>query len=297
VCSSDLALVILLFTTTVLLAKVKFVDDPPVIPKPMPGSVTGTISPVEKIRTLTAVSRQTGNFFTPTSYDPETGAFTFKDLPGAASYDICITTNDSREIQGIDLSFVDEYLLKLADLRRQQLKLPQLSHNEKPFGQGDVDVILKFVESWEDFMDQHRVLYISGNGARATVLVELMRTREFHGAKNKGDESGDIIWRIELWYFTRSGGGWELIPNVERVLQRTRGKPGEWKKIDVTYYPELTARLDEQGKSPEIKFTIPEKSDSTRGRPPNTKPNLKTKPHIIGVTQGKSESAVLIKSD
>jgi hypothetical protein len=167
-------------------------------------------------------------------------------------------------------------------LRRKELKLPKLSASEKPFTQADVEAIGKFVESWEDFMNQRRVIYVSGNGPRATVLIELMRTRGFYGAKNakkskdKSDESADVVWRVELWYFTRAGGGWELVPNVERVLQRTRCKPTEWKKIDVTYYPELTACVDEQGKSQEIKFTIPGKSDPSRG-------DLKTKPHVIPV--------------
>ncbi|MCK5114229.1 MAG: hypothetical protein KAR11_05650 [Phycisphaerae bacterium] len=266
----------MLLSSAVLLAKVKLVDDPPVAPKPKPGDVKGCITPADNILAITAVSRQTEKKYLPTSYDAKTGEFVFKNLPGADSYDICIATKDSREIQGIDLRFVDEYLLKLAKLRRKQLKLPEPDDSEKPFTKKDVDAIGQFIESWEDFMNQRRVLHIRGKGSRATVLIELMRTRKFHGSKKskqKGDKSDDIVWRIELWYFTRAGGGWELVPNVERVLRRYRGKLAGWKKIDVTYYPTLSAYVDAQGKSKEIKFTIP--APATPGAIKNKNKNKK----------------------
>ena len=262
---------------------VKLVDDPPVVPKPKPGKLTGRITPAGKIGTLKALSRVTGKTYLPASLDKNTGEFVFTDLPGDAVYDVCVTTRDGRQIEGIDLEFVDARLGRLAELRRKQLGLPR---KKKPdFTRRDAEAILKFAADWKDFMDFRRVLYIRGHGDRATVLVELMRTREFYNSREHGAETGDLVWRIELWYMEKRGGGWERIPNVERVLRRLRAKPSEWRKIDVEYYPALTGRIDAGGKSQPVKFRIPEKPDPSRGRAAGTKIDIKTKPHVLGVDE------------
>jgi hypothetical protein len=47
--------------------------------------------------------------------------------------------------------------------------------------------------------------------------VELLRTRPFHDSK-----PGEVIWRVELWYFAKWYGGWARQPNREVVLHRRR---------------------------------------------------------------------------
>ena len=107
------------------------------------------------------------------------------------------------------------------------------------------------------------------------MLVELMRTKEFYSS------AGKIIWRVELWYFEYNHGGWERMANQERVLRRERIDPAQWKKIDLEFYPQLTARVEADGSSKPVEFKIPEKPDPSCGRPANTAPELKTDPHIL----------------
>jgi hypothetical protein len=109
------------------------------------------------------------------------------------------------------------------------------------------------------------------------MLVELMRTREFY------QSAGKVIWRVELWYFEYQHGGWERLPNTERVLHRQRIDPEDWRKIDLEYYPELTVRISPAGSSPQIKFTIPDKPDPSRGRPAGTAPDIPAEPHVLGL--------------
>ena len=126
-------------------------------------------------------------------------------------------------------------------------------------------------------MDTNRLLYLHGDGETATALVELMRTKDFHAG------TGQLIWRVELWYFRKAGGGWERIPNVERVLRRKRCSPDDLKAVSVAYYPELSVYVDRQGKSDPVAFTLPAKEDPSRGRPAGSETKLKTKPHVLGV--------------
>ncbi|MBN1554111.1 MAG: hypothetical protein JXA11_05150 [Phycisphaerae bacterium] len=259
---------------------VKLQDDPP-LPAPKSGALRGCITPPGKIRSLHAVCRATGKRHEPSSFDAKTGQFTFADLPGGAVYDVCITAADGREIEGIDLSFVDERLERLADARRKQLELP--ARQPGRFTNTDVQAILKFIADWRDFMDARRVLYVQGRGDRATVLVELMRLREFHDSKRSQETKPDILWRMELWYFARRGGGWERLPNVERVLRRARTSPDEWKKISVEYTPRLSMAIDDDGRSDPLTYAISDKPDPTKGRPAETSPKLQTQPHVSGI--------------
>ncbi|HDY65984.1 MAG TPA: hypothetical protein ENH84_07130 [Phycisphaerae bacterium] len=269
--------------------KVALEDDPPLVLKPKPGKLTGRIAPAEKVQTLKAVSRVTGKTYLPRSLDEKTGEFTFTALPGDAVYDICVATADGRRIEGIDLDFVDARMLRLAEVRRKQLGLPE---KKKPsFTRRDVEAILKFAAGWEDFMDFRRILYIRGYGNRATVLIELMRLREFHDSRKQGGETGDLVWRIELWYMEKRGGGWERIPNVERVLHRLRAKPAEWRKIHVEYYPRMSVRIDAKGRSDFLDIILPDTPDASRGRPANTRPKLKTKPHVLGLDEPSTRPA------
>ncbi len=58
---------------------------------------------------------------------------------------------------------------------------------------------------------------MSGDHDRATLLVRFLRTSDFHS-----DAGGEVIWRVELWYFKNEHGGWAAINNVNKVLRRER---------------------------------------------------------------------------
>ena len=81
----------------------------------------------------------------------------------------------------------------------------------------DANAILQYVARMEDFMDLRRTIYLQGHGSQAAALVELLRTKEYYAAK-----PGELIWRVEIWYFQFSHGEWERIPESERVLRRER---------------------------------------------------------------------------
>ncbi|HUS47338.1 MAG TPA: hypothetical protein VM098_04425 [Phycisphaerae bacterium] len=256
-------------------AGVELTEDKPPVAAPRSGSVSGTLTPAGKVARLSAVSRVTGKSYLPAAFDKKTGRFTFDKLPGDATYDICIDTSDGRRIEGIDLDFVDARLLRLAGLRRKQLGVPEQRGGE--FSQADAEELLKFVRDMEDFMEIRRVLYVQGHGRRATMLVELMRTREFYSSK------GEVIWRVELWYFENQFGGWQRLSDQQRVLRRERISPDEWRKIDVTYYPQLGAYVAPDGACKAVEFQVPQRSDAACGRPANTEPRLATAPHILGL--------------
>ena len=265
----------LVLAGSVGLARVELKDDPPPVPEPKPGDVTGTIEPASKVAKLQAVSRNTLKTYTPESFDRKTGRFRFAGLPDDADYDVRIETADGRTIEGIDLAWIEARMVRLAALRRKDLGLPP--EREHQFSMDDVNELLKWVEDWKDFMELKRVLYVQGHGQRATMLVELMRTRAFHAS------AGSVVWRMELWYMKNEFGGWDRLANAERVLHRRRINPAEWRKIDLQYFPELSAHVDADGRSKPLHFKLPAKADLSRGRLPNTGPNATTKPHIRGL--------------
>ena len=264
-------------------APVKLTEDPPPFRRPRPGDVTGTLTPADKIVRVRAVSRVTGKKYTPAKFDKTTGKFVFKNLPGDATYDVCVDLAGGRGIEGIDLDFAETRMVRLAARRRKQLGLrPERTHR---FTQEDADWMVKWLKGIKDFTDHRRALYIRGHGKRATMLMEGMRTSAFHASK------GTIVWRIELWYFEERFGGWEKLNNQERVLRRVRTTPDEWRKIHLEYYPGLSVHVDTNGYAKPIEFKIPEKSDPSRGRIPGTAPQIDTKPHVLGIDVRGDEAA------
>jgi hypothetical protein len=252
-------------------------EDAPLVGRPKVGDVTGALAPAGLIRELTAVSRVTRQTYPPDAFDPATGRFTFRNLPGDARYDLAVTLTDGRRIEGIDLDFVDQRLLRLAERRRIELGLPPQPRRD--FTAADAQAIVTFVADLKDFMDTHRVLYVAGQGPRATALVELIRTQAFHAAR-----PGEILWRMELWYFQFASGAWQRVADQERVLRRERLPLEEWRKIDVTYYPTLSVYVDPDGSSQPVEFTLPSRSDPSRGRSAGSEVALKTAPHLLGIT-------------
>ena len=255
---------------------VDYPDDPPVATRPAAGDVTGRITPAAKVQRLHAVSRVTGKVYRPTRFDRTTGQLLFSDLPGDATYDLVVTLPDGGRVEGIDLGWYEARMLRLAELRRKQLEL--VPKRPRDFIDEDVQELLTYVKDLRDFADVRRALYVQGHGKRATVLVEVMRVRDFYA--KKGDQ---LIWRTELWYFINRYGGWERVGNVERVLERRRIGKGVWEKITRVYYPELGVTLDEKGASKPVAFAIPAELDPARGRVAGTPPVQKTQPIIRGL--------------
>ncbi len=251
-------------------------EDQP-LPAARPGHIRGRITPAEAIAELSAVSRETGRRYEPEELDTETGRFVFGPLPGDAAYDLVLLTTDRRRYEGIDLSFVDSRFLRLARIRREQLDLPP--ERDYEFARRDAEQIVEWIESSaeKDFLELARVLYVHGDGPRATVLLERMRRRP--------DYAGDsrYIWRIELWYFVERFGGWEKLPNQSRVLWRLRVPATTWRQLHVEYLQELSVFIPRDGESGQVEFSVPEDIDPNRGRPPRTAPDIKTTPRVLGL--------------
>lgn len=258
-------------------------DEP--LPAPQAGAITGAVTPADQVQSLTLVSRETGVTAEPATFDALTGEFSFARLPGDAAYDLVIATTDGRSIEGIDLSFVDWRLLRLAADRREQLAVT--AEEACSFTEGDAEQILRYVRQLDDFMELRRPLYVAGHGRRATVLIELMRMREFH------DSGGDIIWRVELWYFENRSGGWSRVDNQSRLLRRVQAGPDEWGQIAVEYWPALSVLINADGTSQAVAFEIPAEIDPSRGRPAGGEPQLDTAPHILGITEVTDDAAPL----
>ena len=259
---------------------VKLVDDPPPAKPPKSGGIEGKITSRTRIVSLHAVSRVTKKKYQPYSFSKKTGSFTFTKLPGDATYDLCLRLDDGREIEGIDLNFVDVRLLKLAAERRKALGLPP--ERGRKFSQADTDQLLAYARDMKDFMEDRRVIYVKGHGRRATMLIELMRLRKFVAASGAA-RPGKIIWRVELWYFLEQRGGWERMANQERMLRRIEDTPANWSRAHIEYYPKLSAYVDADGQAEPVDFQVPAKPDPTRGRAARTDPKMKTRSHILGL--------------
>jgi len=259
-------------------------EDPPVASAPKSGRVTGTIAPAAEVAKLYAVCRATGKRYGPSAFERSTGRFAFDNVPGDAAYDVGVVTRDGRRIEGIDLSWHEARWVRLAEIRRKQLKIPpEQTHR---FTRADAAELLKYVRDLKDFTDVRRALYLRGDRIRATMLVEVMRVRDFYARRG-----GELIWRTELWYFKYQHGGWERVANVERVLERHRIPAAKWRTITLVYDPALTASVDQAGRSRPIKFTIPKDLDPARGRLADTEPVQKTKPILLGLPQPKTRPA------
>ncbi len=249
--------------------------DRPTVPAPKAGSVSGTISPAERLAEFRLVSRATGQSYRPAKWNDRTGAFTFADLPGDSRYDVVVRTKTGRRLEGIDLDFVDARLLRLAAARRKQLGLPDPPGHR--FSQADAKALMDVAAKQTGFMDLRRPLAIAGHGRRATMLVETMRTRDFHAGK------GQVVWRTELWYFQWFHGGWQRLNDQEVVLERFRGSPADWRKIDVAYLPAWSVYVDTAGRSVELELTVPPQTSPATGRPAGTDPQLPARPVVVGI--------------
>lgn len=273
---------VILVMALVSLAAVPLTEDPPLASPPKTGTLTGRVVSEAPIDSLAAVSRATGKEYAPAPFDGKTGRFAFRDVPGDAVYDLRVKIGP-RTIEGIDLSAPDARMQRLAQVRRRQLGLPPQREHE--FVQADADEIVKYVRDMQDFMDIRRVLYVQGHGSGATALVELLRTREFYAAR------GQIVWRVELWYFQEQFGGWQRQGKQDRVLLRERLSGAEWAARHLEYYPELSVTVDGEGQSKPVEFTVPP-ADITRGRLPGSDPKVQTARHVLGVAGAESRPRI-----
>jgi len=126
----------------------------------------------------------------------------FSNLLPAAAYDIRLLCADGRVLQGVDMSWYSD---------------EPLAGELKPMDEDDRKQIQELFDGIKAFENKRKMLLMAGNHQRATILAELIRDTAFYS-----DKGGEIIWRIELWYFKNQHGGWEKIAQASKVLRRER---------------------------------------------------------------------------
>jgi hypothetical protein len=255
------------------------VEDAPTAKPPKPGALHGRIANADQVKELSAVSRVTGTRYAPQTFDRKAGSFAFKDLPGDACYDLCITTADGRRIEGIDLNWFEARLLRLAETRAKELGVP--SRGGHAFTGDDAEELVRFVASRKEFHDVNRLLFVRGLGDKAVALAERIRAREFYDSR-----AGEAIWRTDLWYFTFDAGGWQQVPNVERRIERHQFLPEDWGKFTLVYEAALSGYVDPDGRSSPIDYTVPKDLDPAKGRIAGAQLRQDTHPVVLGMAPG-----------
>jgi hypothetical protein len=175
----------------------------------------------------------------------------FENLPADSPCDITLTLSDGTVLQGINLSWYG-------------LAAPK--PDAAPLDDDDRKAITDLIYNPKAFENKQNILFMKGDNTRATVLVELIRDKDFHAA------DGNIIWRVELWYFENQFGGWAKVAQQNKVLRRERFKDqaafdAAVKKIK--WIPELGGITLPKGKSSaEITLPRPALSPKEPTKPP-----------------------------
>jgi hypothetical protein len=144
----------------------------------------------------------------------------FDKLAADASYDVHLDLADGGVIQGVDLGWYDEEPAK-----------PDAGEFTD-----DDRAAIKTIIDVPSFYNKSDILAVRGDHSRATVLVQLVRDKDFYHGK------GEVIWRVELWYFQEEFGGWEKVAQQNRILRRERFKTHDAFEAAVaklTWAPEL----------------------------------------------------------
>ncbi len=116
-----------------------------------------------------------------------------------------LTLADGTTVQGVNLDWYDE---------------EEPKPDPREMTPEDRDEILK-ISSIDPFYNKHDIITLSGNHDRAAVLVQLVRDKDFYAG------NGQVIWRVEIYYFKNQHGGWEKIAQQNKIVRRERFKTHE----------------------------------------------------------------------
>ena len=235
------------------------------------GRINGTIAPAARVQSIRCLDRA-GRLSFDVHWRGATGRFDVANLALGLRYDLEVTTTDGVTFIGVDLSFEEEQLARLARLARQTDE-PNPSPTTAPAEIADEDRagIERIVTQVEVFENERKILALAGDHARATALVELRRTTPFHSGK-----AGEQIRRVDLWYFKYQHGGWEKVANAEKVLSRTRGPAGAIEKqiAAQVYLPALGGILvDKTRPIATVTVTLPNSNPTSQPADSATSPH------------------------
>jgi hypothetical protein len=200
--------------------------------RPQAAEISGTIKTAQKMVRVVAIDRGFADvlktskkecrdkFVYEGPVDGKTGAFRVPRLLAGRTYDLVVWTEGA---DGVKVRWEGACM----DYHREIVADKQGATAE------DKKWLEDFIKDMPSFYDKARVLHMAADHKHATLLVELARTRDFHSGKG-----GEVIYRIELWYFENLFGGWAKDKNTEKVLARWRG-PGAQIEKNWQFLPEL----------------------------------------------------------
>jgi hypothetical protein len=163
----------------------------------------------------------------------------FLNLLPDTPYDVRLALKDGRVLQGVAMNWPgldapDPEAAELTDEDRAEIQ--------------------RLVADVPSFYDRSRILLLQGNRDRVVSLVELVRDRAFHDSR-----PGEVIWRVELWYFRFRHGGWERVSQQNRVLRRERFSREQFQQTtsQLRWLPELGGIVLTPGESRTIAVDLP----------------------------------------
>jgi hypothetical protein len=181
------------------------------------GTITGALDRPANATKLTAVNRADDKRY-PGDIDPKTGAFTIKNLPLGATYDLLFEMGDNVTLEGVNLN------------------VPYSDYEvEQPMTKEDVKAITEAAKSLNQFENNVEVMTVLGNIQHAAVLLNKTRTTPFVNQK-----PGEIIWRMEVWQFEKPDETWlKNQDDLFVVLHRERLQKADFDKKALTLDPAL----------------------------------------------------------
>jgi len=226
-------------------------------------SITGTLVTKDTVTRIVAIDRAFANvlktseknpkdtFLYEGVFDAKTQTFAIKNLLPTRSYDLVIWTENAAH---------EKVRWEGASMDYHRVILPATNPDNTPAGATEEDRawLENFVKEMPAFYDKARVLHMAADHKHATLLVELARTREFHS-----DKGGEIIYRVELWYFENLFGGWAKDKNTEKVLARVR-TAAEGLEKNWQFLPALGGVAPNVADKPVV-ITLPEKPTERNG--------------------------------
>ncbi|HBI45870.1 MAG TPA: hypothetical protein DDY78_23900 [Planctomycetales bacterium] len=210
------------------------------------GTITGTVDKPADVTKLMAINRGDDKRF-PGEIDAKTGAFTIKNLPLGATYDLLFEIGADMKLEGVNLS------------------VPHSDYEvEQPMTKEDVEAITEAAKSLNQFENNIEVMTVLGNIQHAAVVLNKTRTTSF-----VNQAPGEMIWRMEVWQFEKPDETW--IKNQDDlfvVLHRERLQKADFDKKALTLDPALGGvGLSEKQANVELgKVVLPSKERGIRLR-------------------------------
>lgn len=179
------------------------------------GAITGRLGEGADANAVAAIDRRAQQRYT--GILERDGTFRVTGLRVGACYDLAVDYQQAR-LEGVDLRVP-----------------PSDYEQEQPLTDEDRQELRERMQRLNRFEDVLEFLAIEGNVQHAAVLVNKLRTRPFFGSK-----PGEVIWRAEIWHFTRPEDHWvKTSDELFVVLYRKRFSRQDYDQQTITFDPRL----------------------------------------------------------